>query len=331
MFENFPLFPESASSVASRVDAHFFFLIGLSVFFSILIAALVLYFAVKYRKSKHERPEQIEGSLALEITWTVIPLMLALTIFFWGASIYFSILRPPAASLDIYVVGKQWMWKFQHPTGQREINELHIPVGRTIKLTMATEDVIHSLFVPAFRMKYDVVPGHYRIISFTPTKPGKYHLFCAEYCGTKHAGMGGFVYVLEAEEYQNWLGGELAGLSLASAGEKLFQNLGCVSCHVDAPTARGPVLTGLMGKEVQLQTGESVIVNEDYLRESIFNPQAKIVMGYQPIMPTYQGLVSEENMMQILAYLKSLSPPESQDQKALAAEPDSDEANLRQP
>jgi cytochrome c oxidase subunit II len=309
MFENFPLFPDSASTVSGQVDALYIFLVAVSTFFSLLIATLIVYFAVKYRRrSAADRPKPVHGSIMLELTWTIIPLGIALFIFVWGASIYFSIRRPPASSMDIYVVGKQWMWKMQHASGRREINELHIPVGRPVKLTMASEDVIHSFFVPAFRVKYDVVPGQYRTMWFEATKPGTYKLFCAEYCGTKHAGMQGQIVVMEADDFQTWLSGG-PQLSVVASGEKLVQELGCVTCHQQAATSRGPSLHGIFGKEMQMQDGGSVVVDENYLRESILNPQAKIVSGYQPIMPTYGGLITEEGLMQIIAYIKSLNAP----------------------
>jgi cytochrome c oxidase subunit 2 len=227
--------------------------------------------------------------------------------FTWGAALYFKTYdRAPADSLEIYVVGKQWMWHIQHPTGQREINQLHIPLGRPIKLTMATEDVIHSFYIPVFRVKKDVVPGRYSTIWFEATKPGIYHLFCAEYCGTGHSRMVGWVTVMEPVQYQDWLSGGVPGESLASAGEKLFQQMGCNTCH--RVGGRGPMLTGLFGKPVQLRTGETVIADEAYIRESILNSNAKIVAGFPSPsdMPTYQGQISEEGLLQIIAYIKSL-------------------------
>ncbi len=289
---------------------HFiYFLIAVSLFFSLLIAALVIYFAVKYRRrSAEDRPKAVHGSIVLELVWTIIPLGIALVIFAWGASIYFEQRRPPDASMDIYVVGKQWMWKFQHPSGKREINELHIPVGRPVKLTMATEDVIHSFFVPAFRVKYDVVPGKYRTMWFQATKPGKYKLFCAEYCGTKHAGMTGFIVAMEDDDFQTWLSGG-PQLSVVASGEKLFQELGCVTCHQQQAIGRGPSLHGVFGKSVAMQDGQTIEVDENYLRESIVHPAAKLVSGYQAIMPTYEGLITEEGLMQIIVYIKSLKAP----------------------
>lgn len=308
MFKEFPLFPPSASTIASRVDELYFFLIAISLFFSLLIAGMVIYFAIRYRRrSEDEVPKRVAEGMMLEITWTVIPFLISMVIFAWGASIYFSMNRPPEGALDVYAVGKRWMWKVQHVGGQREINQLHIPVGRAIKLTMASEDVIHSFFIPAFRVKHDVVPGRYRTFWFEPTRTGTYHLFCAEYCGTKHSQMIGSVIVMEPAEYEIWLSGGPTSGSLAAEGEKLFTQLACNTCHVKDNSGRGPVLDGLFGKEVHLQTGDTVLADENYIRDSIVNPAATIVAGYQPVMPTYQGQISEEGLLQIVAYIKSLS------------------------
>jgi len=309
MFSNLPLFPEAASQVAQQVDNLLFFLIAVTFFFSTLIAGLIIYFAIKYRRrSEIELPQPITGSVKLETVWTVIPFILTMVMFVWGASVYFTISRPPDDALQIYVVGKQWMWKLQHLEGRREINELHIPLNRSVKLTMASEDVIHSFYVPAFRVKADVVPGRYTTTWFKPNKPGAYHLFCAEYCGTKHSGMIGQVVVMDPAEYQTWLSGGASEGPLSSKGEKLFQSLACNTCHRSDGTGRGPVLEGIFGKQVQLQSGEKVIADDAYLRESVLNPTAKVVAGYQPVMPTFQGLISEEGLMQIIAYIKSLGP-----------------------
>jgi cytochrome c oxidase subunit 2 len=299
--------PEQASSIAGQVDALFLFLVAVSAFFAGLIFLLVTVFALKYRRrSEDERPAAIHGSLVLETLWTGIPLAIALAIFVWGAYLYFVMWRPPAAAMEIFVVGKQWMWKLQHPGGQREINELHVPLGRPIKLTMTSEDVIHSFFVPAFRIKADVVPGKYTSVWFEATKTGEYHLFCTQYCGTSHALMGGRIVVLEPVEYERWLTGGVNEESLPVAGEKLFVRLGCNTCHKPDGTGRGPSLIGKFGKPQKLTTGESVLIDETYVRESILNPQAKIAAGYSPIMPTFKGLVTEEQLVQLLAYIKSL-------------------------
>jgi cytochrome c oxidase subunit 2 len=308
-----PLFPISASTIASRVDALYFFLIAITAFFSLLIAGLIVYYAVRFRRRSPDAVgERIHGGMALEIAWTVVPFLITMVIFVWGASVFFAMATPPAETLNIYVVGKQWMWKFQHLDGQREINELHVPVGRNVKLIMTSEDVIHDLFFPAFRVKADVIPGRYVNIWFNATKPGRYHLFCAEYCGTRHSGMIGEVVVMEGHDYQDWLSGGGAEGSLASAGEKLFTDLACNTCHRPDSAGRGPVLQGLFGKTVTTQDGELIVVDEAYIRESILNPSAKIAAGYQPIMPTFQGVVSEEGLLALIEYVKSLeSPPQA--------------------
>src|SRR6478752_4361532 len=295
MWTGTPLFPEQASTMAGRVDALYFFLLAVSIFFSLLIAGLIVFYAIKYRRRRPDSVGEVfHGGMVLEITWTVIPFLISMVIFVWGASVFFAISRPPDETLNIYVVGKQWMWKFQHLDGQREINELHVPVGRAVKLIMTSEDVIHDLFVPAFRVKADVLPGRYTSIWFQATRPGRYHLFCAEYCGTKHSGMTGQVIVMEPADYQAWLSGGAGQGSLASAGAKLFSDLACNTCHRPDSQGRGPVLNGLFGKTVALQGGGMVTADEGYIRESILNPSAKITAGFQPIMPTFQGLVTEE-------------------------------------
>jgi cytochrome c oxidase subunit 2 len=302
-----PLFPVSASTIAPRVDALYFFLLAITVFFSLLIAGLIVFYAVKYRRRSPEAVGvRIHGALMLEIAWSIIPFVIAMVVFVWGASVYFAMASPPAETLNVYVVGKQWMWKFQHLDGQSEINELHVPVGRNVKLIMTSEDVIHDLFFPAFRVKADVIPGRYVNIWFNATRPGRYHLFCAEYCGTRHSGMIGEVVVLEPSEYQDWLSGGAPQASLASAGERLFADLACNTCHRPDSDGRGPVLDGLFGTTITTQTGEAVVVDEAYIRESILNPSAKVQAGFQPIMPTFQGVVSEEGLLQLVEYVKSL-------------------------
>jgi cytochrome c oxidase subunit 2 len=307
MWSGTPLFPERASTIASRVDALYFFLLAVSIFFSLLIAGLIVYYAVKFRRRHDDAVGvQVHGGTVLEITWTVVPFLITMIVFVWGASVYFAMARPPDETLNIYVVGKQWMWKFQHLDGQREINELHVPVDRDVKLITTSEDVIHDLFVPAFRVKADVIPGRYVSIWFRATKPGRYHLFCAEYCGTKHSGMIGEVIVMDPNEYQTWLSGGAPEGSLADAGQKLFQDLACNTCHRPDAQGRGPVLEGLFGKTVTLQNGETITVDEAYVRESILNPAAKITAGFQPIMPTFQGLVTEEQLLELIEYVKAL-------------------------
>jgi cytochrome c oxidase subunit II len=307
MWSGTPLFPEQASTMAARVDNLYFFLLAVATFFTVLIAGLIVYYAFRYRRrAPDDVGVSIHGGLALELTWTIVPAMITVVLFVWGSSVFFAQQRPPDETINIYVVGKQWMWKFQHLDGQREIDELHVPVGRAVKLIMTSEDVIHDVFVPAFRVKADVLPGRYTSIWFQATKPGRYHLFCAEYCGTRHSGMTGEVIVMEPAEYQAWLSGGTGEGSLASAGEKLFADLACNACHRPDSQGRGPVLDGLFGKTVTMQNGENVVFDEAYIRESILTPTAKVAAGFQPIMPTFQGLVSEEQLLQLIEYVKSL-------------------------
>lgn len=303
-----PLVPESASSFSWQVDALYFYLSGVTLFFALLISAVLIFFTIRYRRrTPYEIPRPIAGSHKLETLWTIIPFLIAMTMFGWGAKLYFEQYKPPANAIEVYVVGKQWMWKLQHATGQREINELHVPVGRKIKLIMTSEDVIHDFFVPAFRTKADVVPGRYTTLWFEATKPGKYHLFCAEYCGMNHSGMTGSVYVMEPREFDNWLAGNTSSTSPAAAGQQLFQTLGCASCHgANGEGGRGPTLAGLIGRDTPLEGGQTVRADEAYIRESILNPGAKIVAGFQPIMPTFQGQVTEDQLLQLVAFIKSL-------------------------
>lgn len=302
-----PMWPEAASEIAPQVDLLYIFLIAVSVFFTIGIGIAILFFAVKYRRTSEDAVgHPVHGSTALEITWSVIPLILVMIMFFWGADIFFKIKSPPADAMEILVTGKQWMWKLQHPTGQREINNLHIPLGQPIKLTMTSEDVIHSFFVPAFRVKQDVVPGRYTQLWFTPTKTGVYHLFCAEYCGTEHSMMGGFVYVLSPGDYEAWLSGGAGAETPAEAGERLFTSLGCVTCHHGKAGAQGPNLAGVFGTPQPLDNGTTVVANEDYVRESILDPQSKIVKGFGKVMPTYAGMVTDAQLLNLIAYVKSI-------------------------
>ena len=304
--------PPQASTISSEVDHLLYFFLAVSIFFTLVIFGAILFFAIKYRRrSEHELPDSGHTGLALEIVWSVIPFGLTMIMFGWGASIFFKESRPPDDAMNIYVVGKQWMWKLQHMEGQREINELHIPINRPVRLTMTSEDVIHSFFVPDFRTKQDVVPGRYTTTWFEATTPGKYHLFCAEYCGTNHSGMIGWVYAMTQQEYQQWLAGGPTG-SMAESGAKLFEDLACNNCHKEDGSGRGPSLKGLFGQTVLLNGGGTVKADEAYIRESILNPAAKVVDGYMPDMPTFQGLVTEEQVVQLIEYIKSISPQASQ-------------------
>jgi cytochrome c oxidase subunit 2 len=306
MLNNFPLWPEQASTMAGHVDALYIFLLIVTGMMTLLIFFCLVFFAARFRYRPGIPAEQIEGSTALEITWSTIPFLIFMVIFAWGAVVYFKERTPPADSTEVYVVAKQWMWKLEHAEGQREINELHVPVGRDVKMIMTSQDVIHSFFVPAFRIKQDVVPGRYTVAWFRATKPGVYHLFCAEYCGTQHSGMVGSIVVQEPAQYEAWMNGGSTG-PLSATGEKVFAELGCATCHRNDAQGRGPNLQGVFGKPVQLEDGRTVTADENYLRECILDPGAKRVKGFQPVMPTFQGLVSEEQVNALVAYIKSIS------------------------
>jgi cytochrome c oxidase subunit 2 len=302
-----PFFPQQASTMAARVDNLYFFMVASSAFFAMLVTLLMIAFAIRYRRrSPDEVGEPIHGSLALELIWTGIPFILAMVMFVWGASVYFALARVPDEALDIYAVGKQWMWKFQHPEGQREINELHVPVNTPVRVIMTSEDVLHDLYFPSFRTKMDAIPGRYTQLWFTATDVGTYHIFCAEYCGTRHSGMIGRVVVMPQTEYEAWLGGGATEGTLAQRGERLFTQFACVTCHRADSQGRGPLLNGLFGHTVSLANGNTVTADAAYVRESILNPTAKVVAGYAPIMPTFQGQVSEEQLLALTEYIKSL-------------------------
>ena len=302
-----------ASRWAVQWQHLFDFEVGIFVLFSFLIFGAIIYLAAKYRRRPgNESPPPTKDYLPLEITWTVIPILLCVVMFFWGTALFVHSERPPAAATDIFVLGKQWMWKIQYPNGRRDINELRVPVGVPIKLTLASQDVIHDFAIPAFRIKRDVVPGHYTTEWFTATKPGRYHLFCDQYCGTSHSAMVGWVIVMEPSAYAQWLNSGSVGKSMAETGGNLFRQYGCNTCH---GTGRGPSLAGLYGSNVKLTNGQTVVADDSYIRECILHPSATRVAGYEPIMPTFQGQLGEEQILQLTAYIKSLAKPEGEERK----------------
>ncbi len=300
------LFPREASTIAPAMDALYFFLLLMTVFGVVLVGALVFGFSFRYRREKNPVATQVEGSTLLEATWTIIPLGIFLLCFVAGAILYYRIYNPPTNAMNIYVVGKQWMWKAEHPGGQHEINALHVPTGRPVQLTMISQDVFHSFSVPDFRVKREVIPGRYTTVWFEATDPGVYHLFCTQYCGTKHSGMIGEITVLKPEDYQKWTQQSTSGMSLAQNGERLFASMGCNACHNGTAAARGPSLAGVYGARLQLANGSQVTVNDAYLRDSILNPSQHVTAGYAPIMPTYQGQVSEDGLIDLVEYIKTL-------------------------
>lgn len=311
MNEEFRLMPEQASSFADEVDSLYSFLWSVSAVMTVLIGVLILYFSIKYRRgSPANRAESGTHFFAIEASWILGPFIISMIMFYWGAELYFRQSRPPANAMEITGVGRQWMWKFQHPEGRSEINDLHVPLGQPVKIRLISEDVIHSVFIPAMRVKQDVLPGRYTTLWFTPTKLGEYHLFCAEYCGAKHSEMKGTVYVMEPNRYQEWLAGQTAE-SAASQSASLLEELRCVSCHQGGgQLSRGPALAGLLGSSVRLQNGETIVADENYIRESILRPQTKIVAGYAPLMPSFEGLIDEVGLNRLLAEIKAMQPTE---------------------
>ena len=303
---NFALFPPEASKIAPQMDALLFFMVLVSLIGLTIVVLLIVSFSILYNKKRHPVAVQVEGSTLLEATWTIIPLGLFLVMFVWGALIYFRVFTPPANSMNIYVVGKQWMWKAEHPGGQHEINALHVPTGRAVQLTLISQDVFHSFSVPAFRVKREAIPGRYTTVWFEATVPGTYHLFCTQYCGTNHSQMTGDIVVMTPEDFRKWLASSTSGASLAQNGERLFASLSCAACHNTRPDARGPNLAGVYGAKLPLTSGGTVIADDAYLREAILNPSQHVTQGYAPIMPTYQGQISEEGVIALLEYIKNL-------------------------
>lgn len=303
---SFPLFPPEASKIAPEMDALFFFMVLVSLVGLTAVILLIVTFSIRYNKKRNPIAEQVEGSVVLETTWTLIPLVLFLMMFAWGALLYFRIFTPPVNSMNIYVVGKQWMWKAEHPGGQHEINALHIPADTPIQLTLISQDVFHSFSVPAFRIKREVIPGRYTSVWFEATAPGTYHLFCTQYCGTNHSQMGGDVVVLTKDDYRKWLASSASGSSMAQNGERLFASLNCAACHNSRPDARGPNLANVYGSSLTLSSGEKITADDAYLRQAILNPSQHVTQGYAPIMPTYQGQIDEYGVIALLEYIKNL-------------------------
>jgi cytochrome c oxidase subunit 2 len=312
---NFPLFPDQGSTNAWHVDALSFFEFAIAAFFTALIFILIVSFAYRYRRgSKVDRSNPPIANFRMEIFWFGVPLAIGLVMFTWGAILFYRLYDPPSGALEVYVVGKQWMWKMQHSEGRAEINELHVPLGRPIKLIMTSEDVIHSFYVPAFRVKQDVLPGRNTSMWFEPTQVGRYHLFCAEYCGTNHSTMGGWVYAMEPTEFQQWLSQAGAGPSMADQGEKLFVQYHCAGCHRGSQIVNAPRLEGVFGRPVPIQEGNEVrftLADDRYIRDSILRPKKEVVAGYLPVMPSFENQISEPDLFKIIAYIKSIGAKEA--------------------
>src|SRR5258708_5242117 len=289
------------------MDALYFFMVLVSVVGLTIVILLIVSFSILYSKKRHPQAVQIEGSTMLEATWTIIPLGLFLIMFVWGSLIYFRVYTPPANAMNIYVVGKQWMWKAEHPGGQHEINALHIPTGRPIQLTLISQDEFHSFSIPAFRVKREAIPGRYTSVWFEARQVGTYNLFCTEYCGTNHSAMIGEIVVLTPDDYKKWLGQSTSGMSLSQNGERLFASLSCGACHNGRPDARGPSLAGVFGTKLTLTNGQTALADEAYLREAILSPSEHVTQGFNPIMPTYQGQISEDGVISLVEYIKNLN------------------------
>ncbi|MFO1434451.1 MAG: cytochrome c oxidase subunit II [Candidatus Competibacteraceae bacterium] len=307
MTEHSPFYLPAATPFAHQVDHIFYALLAICGLVLLLVFILIWVFTVRYRRSNEATRNKTQPNIGLEITWTVVPLLIFIALFVWAGERYISLKEIPPDALPIQVVAKQWMWKFQHPGGQREIDALHLPVDRPIQLTMTSQDVIHSFFVPAFRAKQDVVPGRYTTLWFTPNRVGRYHLLCTQYCGTDHSRMRGEVVVMSPTDYQTWLQTQGSGPSLAQEGENLFRAHGCSGCHGDNSTVHAPSLQGVFGSLVHLESGDVVNADEAYIRDSILLPRKQVVAGYAPIMPSFAGQLSEEDILKLIAYIQSLA------------------------
>lgn len=307
-----PWLPE-ASSIAPGIDALWWLMIGLCGLVCVGVFGVMLVFAVRYRRgSNADRSHRHAKSLGIELTWTLVPFVLFIGLFAWSLVLFARLHTPPAGSQTIYVVAKQWMWKIQHPGGQREINTLHVPLGEPVRLTMTSQDVIHSFYVPAFRVKQDVLPDRYTRLWFTATKLGTFHLFCAEYCGLDHAKMGGNVVVMRPADYARWLDRHAGPDSVATRGAAVFRQRGCSGCHGANASVHAPDLDGIYGRRVHLADGSTVVADDRYIHDAIMLPDTQIVAGYAPIMPSFQGEIDESDMLALVAYLKSTSTAASQ-------------------
>ena len=305
----FRLMQQSASSIAERTDLLFTAMLLLCGTLALAVFALIIFFCVRYRHGASVERGWVKRSIGLELGWTLVPLGLFIALFAWAAHDFVQLYRVPADALPVYVVAKQWMWKLQHRNGRREINELHVPLGQPVRLIMTSQDAIHSFFVPAFRLKQDVLPGRYTGLWFTPTELGEYQLFCAEYCGSEHSRMIGRLTVMTPADYARWVGAGPAQPSLAQYGFALFRQLGCSGCHVAGSTVHAPSLAGLLGRQVHLQDGRTIVADENYVRDSVLLPRKDVVAGFAPVMPSFAGQVSEEDIQALVAYLRAGAAP----------------------
>lgn len=310
----FHMFLPEASTLAPRIDALFWVMVALCGLVAAGVFGAMIFFCVRYHHGRRaDRSGREAGNLGVELTWTLVPFAMFVAVFVWSLFLFANARTPPADAHTLYVVAKQWMWKVQHPTGQREINTLHVPLGEPIRLTMTSQDVIHSFFVPAFRVKQDVLPGRYTQLWFTATRLGTFPLACAEYCGLDHSKMGGVVVVLSRAQFANWLRVHATELSMAARGAGVFRRSGCGGCHGPDSTVHAPALAGLYGRPVHLADGSTVMADERYLHDSIVLPNKQVVAGYASVMPSFAGQLNEEDLLALMAYLKSIATPSSED------------------
>lgn len=306
MLRQLGLWLPEASAHAAEIDGLMIAFSALAFALTVPVFVLTIAFAIRYRRGKEvDRTHAPDRNVWLEVSWSVIPFVLILAFFIFSARIFFALHRRPADALPVDVVAKQWMWKFQHPGGQREINQLHLPVGTPVTVTMTSQDVIHSLYIPALRIKQDVLPGRYTGLSFTATKPGTYRLHCAEYCGTDHSIMGGQFIAMTPGDYDAWLARTDRALTPAGAGRQLYERVNCGACH-DARSGLAPSLHGLYGGKVRLADGRTIAADEQYLHDAIVAPNTQLVAGYRPIMPTYRNTLGEEEVRNLIAYLRQI-------------------------
>lgn len=305
MSPDFHLLPQDAAVSATRLDSLALCLLLATGIVALVLLAMMIGFAIRYRAgSNADRSGARSQGRRLEIAWTVIPLLIFFGLYAWGAVDYIALYRPDPAATPIFVVAKQWMWTAEHRNGRREVGQLHLPLGRPVRMVMTSQDAIHSFFVPAFRIKQDVVPGRYTSIAFTPSRAGEYQLFCAEYCGTDHAVMTGKVVVLPPAEFGRWLAEGPRQPGMAARGFELYRRYGCSGCHDAGSSVHAPSLERLLGRRVHLQDGRELTADEAYVRDSILEPRKDVVAGYAPIMPSFAGQVGEEDLLAIIEYIR---------------------------
>jgi cytochrome c oxidase subunit 2 len=301
------LWPQAASHAAVHVDWLIFAFTAVTLLLTVPIFLAITYFALMYRSGRQvDRGHTVDRNVKIELSWMLIPFFLTLAFFAWGAQIFDVEQHAPANSLEIQAIGRQWMWKFQHPGGQAEINDLHVPTGQPVLINMISQDVIHSLYLPAFRVQMETLPGRYTQLWFTANRPGEYRLYCSEYCGTDHSVMDGLLYVMSPRDYAHWLSQAGSSQSLAALGKKLFSNYGCSGCHGVGATIRAPDLAGLYGRPVPMEGGGSVIADDTYIRDKILNPDNNLIAGYKQVMPSFKGVIPEDELMQLIAYIKTM-------------------------